>query len=180
MIEIKTRTRTEQILTVMQILAWVAFIAYLAEAEVILMSYVVSLVNPESEWNLIYNRPNYFTLREFNVWYYTAFISFRLALALMKAIVWWLVIRILAKLSLVNPFTMEVAKKLEKISYVLLGTWIVGIESGVYAEWLLKTTGEKYGTWVSGEFLFMAGLVFVISQVFKRGVEIQSENELTV
>jgi len=26
----------------------------------------------------------------------------------------------------------------------------------------------------------MAALVFIISQVFKRGVEIQSENELTV
>jgi hypothetical protein len=32
----------------------------------------------------------------------------------------------------------------------------------------------------AGEFLFMAGLVFIISPIFKRGVELQSENELTV
>ncbi|MBN2635649.1 MAG: DUF2975 domain-containing protein [Prolixibacteraceae bacterium] len=35
-------------------------------------------------------------------------------------------------------------------------------------------------SWNTGPFLFMAGLVFVISQIFKRGVEIQSENDLTV
>jgi hypothetical protein len=33
---------------------------------------------------------------------------------------------------------------------------------------------------VSGETLFLAGVVFVIAQIFKKGVEIQSENELTI
>jgi hypothetical protein len=32
----------------------------------------------------------------------------------------------------------------------------------------------------TGEFLFLAGIVFVIAQIFKRGIEIQTENELTV
>lgn len=33
---------------------------------------------------------------------------------------------------------------------------------------------------MSAEFVFMAGVVFVMSQIFKKGVEIQTENELTV
>ena len=45
--------------------------------------------------------------------------------------------------------------------------------------WVLLT-GELHGNWISGEFIFMVGLVFIISQVFKRGVEIQAENDLTV
>ncbi len=32
----------------------------------------------------------------------------------------------------------------------------------------------------SSEFLFMAGIIFIIALIFKRGVEIQSENELTI
>lgn len=79
-----------------------------------------------------------------------------------------------------NPFKMEVAQTLERISYVLFGTWIVGTVSSANTSWLMKITGELYGSWDSGEFVFMAGLVFIISQVFKRGVEIQSENELTI
>jgi hypothetical protein len=35
-------------------------------------------------------------------------------------------------------------------------------------------------TYISGDVLFLAGMVFVFAQMFKRGVEIQRENELTV
>ena len=91
-----------------------------------------------------------------------------------------MVIKTISKMNLANPFKMEVANKLEKISYVLLGTWLVALLSSAHSSWLLKITGEKYGNEISGEFIFVAGLVFIISQVFKRGVEIQSENELTV
>jgi len=44
----------------------------------------------------------------------------------------------------------------------------------------VKTTGEAPESIEAGEILFMAGLVFVIAQIFKRGVEMQAENELTV
>jgi len=75
---------------------------------------------------------------------------------------------------------MDVARKLEKISYVLFGTWLVEMLYGAHMSWMMKLTGETFGTLDSGGFIFMAGLVFIISQVFKRGVEIQAENDLTV
>jgi hypothetical protein len=75
---------------------------------------------------------------------------------------------------------MEVARRLEKISFVALGTWVVTLLSNVYSSLLMKITGKLYGTWLSTEFIFMVGLLFIIATVFKRGVEIQSENELTV
>jgi len=34
--------------------------------------------------------------------------------------------------------------------------------------------------YIPGDFLFIAGIVYVFAQMFKPGVEIQSENELTV
>ena len=46
------KTRTGQILTVMPILAWVAFVGYLLEAGAVLVSYGVSVVNPEVATNL--------------------------------------------------------------------------------------------------------------------------------
>jgi hypothetical protein len=41
---------------------------------------------------------------------------------------------------------------------------------------------KTFALFVGGgpEFLFLGAIVFVIAQVFKKGVEIQSENELTI
>ncbi len=177
--EIKAKTRTEQILTVMHILAWVATIGYMIEAGAIMVSYAVSVVNPEAAGNL-YQRSNFETLRSLSFWYYTCAVSFIVAMAVMKAYVWQLVIKTLSKISLLNPFTKETAQRLEMISYVMLGTWVVALVNSGYLDWLEKNKGEDFGKEMSGESIFVAGLVFVISQIFKRGIEIQSENELTV
>ncbi|MBK8966101.1 MAG: DUF2975 domain-containing protein [Saprospiraceae bacterium] len=174
-----TKSRTEQILIVMHILAWVVCIGLMIEAGAILVSFGVSCVNPEAAKNL-YQGLDLYALRRFSFWYYAQAASFMFALAGMKAYVVFLVIRTLAEVKLLNPFKVEVALMLEKISYVLLGIWLVALVSSAHADWLLKTTGEVYPIGASGEFLFAAGLVFIISQIFKRGVELQSENELTV
>ena len=42
------------------------------------------------------------------------------------------------------------------------------------------TVMHEDSTLISGDFIFLAGIVYVFSQIFKKGVEIQSENELTV
>ena len=173
------QTRTQQVLTVMNILAWVAFVGFAIEGGAILISYLVSIVNPETAEN-IYKGKDLYTLREYNFWHYTLRVSFLVLLAGLKSHVWYLVIKTLSHLKLSNPFKMETAVKLEKISYTLFTTWLVGMVSSAHTAWLVKVTDQVYGDYVSGEFIFMAGLVFIISQVFKRGVEIQSENELTV
>lgn len=175
----KAQTRTEQVLTVLHILAWLAFVGLMVETGALLISYTVSCSNPEGARNL-YKGLDLYDLRRFNFWYYTGAVSYMVVLSILKALVCYQVIKILSKFNLKNPFTLEVAGRLEKISYIALGTWVVTLLSNVYIAWLQKITGKLYTTQLSGEFIFMVALVFVIAQVFKRGVEIQSENELTV
>jgi hypothetical protein len=64
----------------------------------------------------------------------------------------------------------------------LLGVWIVSsIFWKTYIHYLSEATGIKLPTNNTGdEYLFMAGMIYIISQVFKRGIEIQEENNLTV
>jgi hypothetical protein len=179
MSNMKNKTKTEQLLGLMLILAWLAFIGFSIEAGAVLVSYAVSCANPVAAKNL-YKGLDLYGLRQFDIWYYTGFVAFLVALSLLKALVSYLVIKTLSKFTLKNPFTMGVAKRLETISYMAFGTWLVTLLSNAYTGWLMKITGKLYGNWLSGEFIFMVGLVFIISQVFKRGVEIQSENDLTV
>lgn len=177
--EVKTNSRTGQILDIMYILAWVAFIGLMIEAGAILISYGVSCVNPEAARKL-YKGLDLYPLRQYSFWHYTQSVSFLVALSAMKAFIFFMVIKTLSKVNLKNPFTIEVARIIEKISYVLLGTWIITILNNAQNGGLLKRTGIFIEDRDAGEFIFMAGLVFIISQVFRRGVELQSENDLTV
>ena len=164
----------------MQILAWLAFIGYAAEGGAILISFGVSCINPEGAKNL-YKGLNLYSLSQFSFLYYALSVSFIVAVSLMKSYIWYLVIKILSKINLINPFKAEVVQTLERISYVLFGTWVISKLTFAYTSWIMKETEQFMGkTYTIDEFLFMAGLVYIISQVFKRGVEIQSENELTV
>ena len=173
------KTRTAQILNVMRILTWLAFIGFSIEAGAVLVSYVISYFNPEGSRDFCKGM-DLFDLREVSFWYYTQVVSFMVAVSVMKAYVFFLVIKVFSKIDLNDPFKMDFALRLEKISYVLFGLSIVGMISRGHTGYLLNVTGVEYGLKFTGEFLFMAGLIFIISQIFKRGVELQSENDLTV
>lgn len=175
----ESKTKTEQILRVMYVLSWIVFIGLMIKTGAILVSYGVSLLNPGASHKL-YSGLSFQDLREFSFWHYTQAISFLIAFSAMKAYVFYLVIQVLSKVNLVSPFTTEVTQLLEKISYILLGVWIVTILGNSHLEWLAKREGIYLEQWSTEGFLFMAGLVFIISQIFKRGVEIQTDNELTV
>jgi hypothetical protein len=64
----------------------------------------------------------------------------------------------------------------------LLGVWIVSsVFWKIYVYYLSQATGIQLAANNTGdEYLFIAGIVYVISQIFKRGIEIQEENQLTV
>lgn len=176
------KTRTETVLTVMHVLAWIAFIGLAIETGAMLVSFGVSWFNPVAAKDL-YQGTNLYDLSQYNYWLYCQMVSYIIALMAAKAYVVYLIIKILMKVKLQTPFTLETAKRLETISYVLFSGLIISLISQAQANWLEKQVQDFNVNWIgenAGEFLFVAGLVFIISQVFKRGVELQSENELTV
>jgi hypothetical protein len=173
------KTKTEKLLAVMNVLAWITFIGLMIKAGAILISYGVSVVNPEGAKNL-YKGTNLYALRQFNFLHYTSNVSFMIAVLLSEAYIAFLVIKVLSKIKMANPFTLEVSNILERLSYTMLGTWIVAMLYNGHTKWLLKKLPGLAVNLISGEFIFLAGVVFVIAQIFKKGIEIQSENELTV
>jgi hypothetical protein len=102
----KEQTKTAQVLTVMTILAWVACIGFAMEAGAILISYIVSCINPVAAKNL-YKGLDLYNLSQFNFVYYTLSVCFLVALPIMKSLVSFQVIKTLSKFNLQNPFTMK-------------------------------------------------------------------------
>jgi hypothetical protein len=170
---------TEQILKIMHVIAWIAFIGLTVQTVAILISYVVSWSNPVAAKDL-YMSMDLYTVLQHNFMHYTQSVSFVVSILCMKAYVVYLIIDILSKVSLKSPFTTEVASKLETMSYVLFGVWLVSVIQDGHTRWLIKNAVSVERASVAEEYMFIAGLVFIISKIFVRGIEIQSENELTV
>ena len=171
---------TTSVLQFLRLLAMLAMIGYYIEAGSIITSVIVSFSNPEAAKNL-YKGLDLSQIRTYNVALYYVTIAFIVSISIMKAYVWQLAVKMLSGFNLTNPFQAEMGSLLRKISLSLLSIWIIGLIAGIMSTIILKKAGLTIGyDFKVDEFLFMAGLVYIISQVFKRGIEIQSENELTV
>lgn len=178
--ETKRNTRTGHMLRFMYLLSWVAFVGMAVKTGSLLVAWAISWEFPATAQKM-YITLNMDALRE------TSFLHYSLAAALvtgftaLKAIVFLLLIKTLSKVNMVSPFTAKTASLIAQISYVLFAAWAVSELNKSYAKWLTaRWAGVNVSVWPSDEILFMAGLVFIIAQIFKRGAELQSENELTV
>ena len=170
-------------LMLITVVIWSIFIGLCIKAGALLFTFVYSLFNPVVSQNL-YEGLNLSALREQNIWYYGGVLSILLFIAGQKAYLFFLMIRIFLKINLIQPFSREVSKLISSISYVALeiGAGII-IASGIF-KWMQVRGYEldRVPQILGGgfEFLLMAALLVAIGIVFKRGVEIQEENELTV
>ena len=99
----------------------------------------------------------------------------------MHSYVWYRVAGMVTTLNIQESFSRRVAMALEEIGIQLLGICIVSVIAQQSVAWIAKDSGINVGKLHAiNEYLFIAGIVYIISQVFKRGIEIQEENELTV
>jgi hypothetical protein len=173
--------RTKNILRILTILSYVAMFGYIVQFGSQLISVVVSFFNPDAAGDIYMSSLGLYDLRQHSVTMFLSVMSFVLILSAINAYIWYWVVRLLSNLNLQNPFSRKVAAILERIGFALLGIWIVSLIGDQFVHQLSKNTGFAIGRiGRMNEYLFIAGIVYIISQVFKRGVEMQEENELTI
>lgn len=173
------KIRTGMLLAIMHVVAWVTFIGLLIEAGSMLVSYGISLFHHQAARDL-YQGWDLYNLQQSNWGYYTTAVAGAVALTVLKAYIAIIIVKVLAAVKLSSPFTMEIARRIEKISYIILVTWVATLLYNAYMHWLPGITFGPQSGVVSGETLFLACVIFIIAQIFKKGVEIQSENDLTI
>jgi len=174
------QTKTEKILWVLRILAWIAMIGYTINLVSQIICLVISFTNPEAA-KQIPGVVNLLSLLKYNFRLYVIAMAFVISLSAMSVYLWQLVITLLSKLNLNSPFTIQVSQKLEKIAYWLFAIWAVSFIDKKYVDWISQSVGEQLNIITIGnEFLFIAGIVYIISQIFRHGIEIQEENQQTI
>jgi hypothetical protein len=175
------KSRTIKILVVLRVLAWMAMIGYAINLGSQVICLAVSMVNPEATIKIPGVGQNLFNLLHYSFKYYWYAMFFVLAYSAMLVYFWNLVISLFSKLSLSNPFTLEVSGKLEKLAYWLIAIWVVSGIGKIYIAWLSGIMKEQLNVLQdTNDLLFTAGIIYLISQIFRRGIEIQEENQQTI
>lgn len=172
--------KTKQILDIMKIVSWIIFIGLCIKAGALIISFFVSLfVNPEAASNL-YLGLNLSEIYNSNKTYYIITVLYIISIAALKAYLFYWVIKIFLKINLEQPFSLAVGRLINTISYVALSIGLTNLFASAYAKWLVNKGISYRLTFECSEFLFLAGILFVIGLLFKRGIEMQQENELTI
>lgn len=179
----KEKWVTQPGLMLITIVIWSIFIGLCIKAGALLFTFVYSLFNPVVAQDL-FEGLNLYELLNQHFWNYIGVMSFIVLIAGQKAHLFYLMILVFLKINLVHPFSKEVSKRISEISYMALQIGLSIILASTYLKWLEKRSFDipSLDGYLGGafEYLLMAALIYAIAQVFKRGVEIQAENELTV
>ncbi|MFD2203427.1 DUF2975 domain-containing protein [Shivajiella indica] len=179
----KEKWVTQPGLILITVVIWSIFIGLCIKAGALLFTFVYSLFNPIVAQDL-YEGLNLYGLLNQHFWNYVGVMTFLLIITGQKAYMFYLMILVFLKINLVHPFSKEISKKISEISYVALNIGLTIILASAYFKWLEKRSFDvpALDGYIGGafEYLLMAALIYAIAQVFKRGVEIQSENELTI
>ncbi|TMI96664.1 MAG: DUF2975 domain-containing protein [Bacteroidetes bacterium] len=178
---------TKQILKILNVLSWIIFIGVCIEAGGSIFSafytLVINSINAKTYW-VGNDLSSLYTYGRVHFFAETLLISIS---SVMKACIFYLLIKNLGskKISMSQPFSKEVGHLIFNISYLSLFIGFISLWGVKYKEWLVeqgvKMPEVQYLRLGGADvWLFMGVILFVLAQMFKRGIEIQSENDLTV
>jgi hypothetical protein len=187
LIKMEIRISTKQILRILLVLSWIIFAGLGIEAGGFITKTFANLVLPPEDAAKFWRQADLTALYRHNQSQYVMLASIVIITTVLKALMFYFIVRILhsKELNLSKPFNNVVRRFLLIIAYLALGI-------GIFSLWGSKFSGQLISQGVAipdiqqlrlggaDVWLFMAVILFVIAQIFKRGIEIQSENELTV
>lgn len=165
------------------IVAWLIFVGLSIEAGGLIVNFFFTLYKPESVQNL-YQKLDLIQMYKDSRLAFFGIYSFILIISILKAVLFYIVIRLMHKMDLLKPFNSFVSRQILQISYYTLS---IGLLSYI-ARQLTKTLmhhgfvpDNLNQFWADSQaFILMGAVIYIIAIIFKKGVDIQNENDLTV
>lgn len=167
----------------LHIVAWVIFVGLCIEAGGLIVNFIFNLFNPEFVPNL-YQKLDLSDMYSASKWAFFGIYSLILSISILKAILFYIVIRLMHKMDLTKPFNPFVSNQFLQISYHTLA---IGLFSSIARQTAKNLMHHGFDTdslnqfWADGQaFILMGAVIYIIATIFKKGVDIQNENDLTV
>ncbi len=175
--------RSSFVFTGLNIVAWIIFVGLCIEAGGLIVNFFFSLYKPEFVQNL-YQKLDLSELYHRSKWAFFGMYSFVLIIALLKSYLFYILISLLSKLDLSKPFNNYVSEQISQLSFYTLSIGILSFIAKETAQ-SLQHRGYELDTlnqfWADSQaFILMAAVIYVVATIFKKGIELQNESDLTV
>ena len=179
--------KTDYILKALQVLSWIIFIGLCIEAGGFIINTIATLMlSPEGAVNF-WKEVDLTAVYHYNQSHFVRLASLMIIATVLKALMFYFIVKIFhtKELNLSKPFNEVVKRFVLIIAYLALGI-------GIFSFWGIKFAGQLANQGVklpdilqlrfagADVWLFMGVTLLVIAFIFKKGVEIQNENDLTV
>jgi len=180
-------TKPDYILKALNILSWILFIGICIEAGgFIFNTFFTLLLNPAGA-SKFWTQVNLSELYTHNQSHYISVTSLMIIVAVLRAVMFYIIVKIFydKKLSISQPFNETVKQFILKIAYLALGIGLFSFWGAKYTEGLVNqgiNMPDIQHLRMGGAdvWLFMGITLLVIAQIFKKGIELQNENDLTI
>lgn len=167
----------------LHIVAWVIFVGLCIEAGGLIVNFFFSLYKPEFVQNLYQKLDLTEMYKNSKVFFYGIY-SFILSISILKAYLFYIVIMLMHKMDLTNPFNSFVSRQIYKMSYFTLSIGLLSYIGRQVTENLVHHDFDPNNLnkfWTDSQaFILMGAVIYIIATIFKKGVDIQTENDLTV
>lgn len=167
----------------LHIIAWIIFVGLCIEAGALLVNFIFSIFKPDVVQHL-YQKLDMSAMYARSKWAYYGMYSYILVIAVLKAVLFYIVIQLMSKLNLQKPFSQHVSNQITSISYYTLAIGLISISAKFSAKTLQHygyETNNLSKFWEDSQaFILMAAVIYIIATIFRKGIEIQNENDLTV
>lgn len=172
--------KTIHILKLLIAFAWLVFVGLCVKTGAMLMSTVLSSASGNEAFSILYADLDLSEVYVYSSAAYYFLILCLLLSSLSQAIILFFVIKACSKVDVQNPFSEYVSRILTKISYLALVVGVSSLIGSAVSKWLAEHGLNANIEWSADAYIFMACVLFLIAMFFKRGVEIQKENQLTI
>jgi len=167
----------------LQIVAWLFFVGLCIEAGGLVVNFFFSLYKPEFVQNL-YQKLDLTEMYKNNSVVFFGVYSLLLSISILKVHLFYIVVRLMHKMDLSKPFNTFVARQISRISYYTLSIGLLGYIARQLTKGLTHyglATDNLNQFWTDNQAFILTGtVIYIIAAIFKKGVDIQNENDLTV
>jgi hypothetical protein len=177
----------KQILIVLQIISWILFIGVSIDAGGFLSNTIYCIGFNSNLASHFWNKLDLSNLYQYDSGYFLVLTSLMCIVALMKVILFYLIVKILLykKFDFSQPFNPILRRFISNIAYLAFGIGLFSAWGAKHSKWFISkgiTLPNLESLQLSGAdvWLFMSVILVVINQIIKKGIEIQTENELTI
>lgn len=166
----------------LKIISWIIFVGLCIEAGGLVVNFFFSIYNP-SVVPKLYQKLDLGALRAQDNRAFLYVYSFILSISILKAVLFYVVAMLATKIDISRPFSDYAYGKIAQISYCTLS---IGLLSYIARQWVRTISFNEQATelnqfWADSQaYILMAAVIYVIATIFKKGLEMQHENDLTV